>query len=130
VIYIDTSVALAQLLSEDQRPPTALWSNPLVSSRLLEFEMLNVLHARSLAQSHEREARELLARIGILELIPEIVSGARRPVSPTRTLDALHLASAAFLLKQGIELQMATYDGRMATAARKLRIPLWPLPGV
>jgi len=39
VIYLDTSVALAQLLSEDRLPPDRLWSETLVSSRLLEYEI-------------------------------------------------------------------------------------------
>jgi len=39
VIYLDTSVALAYLLAEDRRPPDSLWENPLVSSRLLEYEL-------------------------------------------------------------------------------------------
>jgi hypothetical protein len=39
VIYLDTSVVLAQLLAEDRRPPAALWTEVLVSSRLLEYEL-------------------------------------------------------------------------------------------
>ena len=37
MIYLDTSVALAQLLAEDRRPPAALWEDTLVSGRLLEW---------------------------------------------------------------------------------------------
>jgi hypothetical protein len=50
----------------------------------------------------------------------------RVPASP-RTLDALHLGSAVFLLENGADVQLATYDTRMREAARKLRIPLHPL---
>ena len=39
MIYLDTSVVLAQLLAEDHRPPTALWSETLVASRLMEYEI-------------------------------------------------------------------------------------------
>jgi predicted nucleic acid-binding protein len=39
MIYLDTSVALAHLLGETRRPPTALWQQALVSSRLLEYEL-------------------------------------------------------------------------------------------
>jgi predicted nucleic acid-binding protein len=127
VIYLDTSVALAQLLSEDRRPPTDLWSAVLVSSRLLQFELLHVLHARGLLKSHEAAARELLARVGMLELIPEVVDAAARPASALRTLDALHLASAAFLVEQGVEVQIATYDNRVVEGARRLRIPVLAL---
>lgn len=39
MIYLDSSVALAHLLVEDRVPPAALWAEPLVSSRLLEYEL-------------------------------------------------------------------------------------------
>jgi len=39
VIYLDTSVALAELLAEDRRARPTLWEEPLVSSRLLEYEL-------------------------------------------------------------------------------------------
>jgi hypothetical protein len=45
VIYLDTSVALAQLLAEDRLPPERLWQETLVSSRLLEYEIWNRIHA-------------------------------------------------------------------------------------
>ena len=38
MIDLDTSVLLAQLLAEDCRPPAFLWAEPLVASRLLEYE--------------------------------------------------------------------------------------------
>jgi predicted nucleic acid-binding protein len=41
-----------------------------------------------------------------------------------RTLDALHLASAEFLREQRQDLSLATYDERMASAARAMGIPL------
>ncbi len=39
MIYLETSVALAQLLAEDRRPPDSLWNSELVSSRLTEYEV-------------------------------------------------------------------------------------------
>ncbi len=38
MIYVDTSVLLARLLSEDRQPPPWIWDETLVSSRLLEYE--------------------------------------------------------------------------------------------
>jgi hypothetical protein len=49
VIYLDTSVALAQLLAEDRLPAERIWDEQLVSSRLLEYELWNRLHARGVA---------------------------------------------------------------------------------
>jgi hypothetical protein len=36
VIYLDTSVVLAELFAEDRRPRPEFWMGQLVSSRLLE----------------------------------------------------------------------------------------------
>jgi len=52
MIYIETSVVLAQLLAEDRHPPEGLWREQLVSSRLTEYEVWTRIHARRLAASH------------------------------------------------------------------------------
>jgi len=52
MIYIDGSVALAQLLTQDHALPETIWWQPLISSRLLEYEVWNRIHARGLARSH------------------------------------------------------------------------------
>ena len=58
MIYVDTSVALAHLFAEDRRPPASFWIEPLVSSRLLEYEMWTRLHAREATASRAEAARE------------------------------------------------------------------------
>ena len=128
MIYLDTSVALAQLLAEDRRPPTGLWDEPLVTSRLLEYELWTRLNARSLARSHGDPARLLLARLAFLELARPVVARALAPFPvPVRTLDALHLASAAFLRERGQPVVVATYDRRMRQAAKAMGFELVPL---
>jgi rRNA maturation endonuclease Nob1 len=97
VIYLDTSVALAHLLAEDRRPAPELWSEELVSSRLLDYELWTRLHARDLAATHGDVARLLLARVARLAL---------------------------YLRQQGQEVELATYDGRMAGAAHAMGITL------
>jgi len=119
--YVDTSVALAQLLAEDRRPPEALWQEPLVSSRLLEYEVWNRLHARRLAASHGDVACVLFSRLAFLELDRAVVARALEPFpEPVRTLDALHLAAADFLRQQGVSVAIASYDERFLAASRKL----------
>jgi uncharacterized protein len=128
LIYLDTSVALAQLLAEDRVPPEALWQEPLISSRLIEYEIWTRLNARKLAQSHSEEARTLLGRIALVELSPPVLTRALEPFPrAVRTLDALHLASMDFLQRQGQNITLASYDDRMITAARALRFVLYPL---
>jgi predicted nucleic acid-binding protein len=125
VIYLDSSVALAQLLGESRRPPESLAQRSLIASRLLEYEIWNRLHARGLSQSHADEARSLIERVALLELSPSVLARALEPYPvPVRTLDALHLATIEFLRGQGRTLELATYDNRLAEAARALRIPL------
>jgi predicted nucleic acid-binding protein len=125
MIYLDTSVVLAQLFAEDRHPPESMWSETLVSSRLLEYELWTRVHARKLARSHGEVVRALLGRVALLELAAPVLVRALEPFPvPVRTLDALHLASAEFLRQQGQRVQLASYDARMLEAARKLDLPL------
>lgn len=127
MIYLDTSVALAHLLAEDRVPPASLWAETLVSSRLLEFELWTRLHARGLGRTHGEAARELLARVAMLELAPPVLARALEPFpAPVRTLDALHLASIEFLRGQRQEVELATFDARMREVARRMGIPAVP----
>ncbi len=124
MIYLDSSVALAHILSEDRCPPPALWEQPLVSSRLLEYEVWTRIHARKLSKSHAEVVRLLLGRVAFLELAPPVLVRAHDPFPvPVRTLDALHLASMEFLRGQNQRIELATYDERLLAAARRLRIP-------
>lgn len=128
MIYLDTSVALAHLLAEDRHPPVGLWEETIVSSRLLEYEAWSRVQARGLGGTHGDALRQLLGRVAILEMITEVLARAREPFpEPIRTLDALHLASADFLRKQGQDVVMASYDERMIRAARALKLGIYPL---
>jgi hypothetical protein len=126
--YVETSVALAQLLAEDCCPPQHLWTGQLVTSRLTEYEVWTRVNARGLAGSHGEAARLLLGRFNWLELTPSALSRALEPWPvAVRTLDALHLASIVFLRTNGQEVTLASYDERINDAARHLSIPLFPL---
>jgi hypothetical protein len=46
---------------------------------------------------------------------------------PVRTLDALHLATMAFLRNHGQAIEPASCDARLLAAARALQIPTRPL---
>ena len=132
MIYLDTSVALAWLLTEDRRPSASLWDGTLVSSRLLEYEIWTALHARGLADSRGEAARELIGRIALLELTPRVLVRALDAFpgpGPLRTLDALHLASCAYLADQGQDVELASYDRRMNDIARAMDISLLDAEG-
>ena len=128
MIYLDTSVALAHLLAEDRQPPTSLWEETLFSSRLLEYEIWVPLHARGLAESYGEAARWLIGRVALLELSPSVLARALDafpgPDAP-RTLDALQLASCAYLAEHGQRIALASYDRRMNAVARAMDIALF-----
>lgn len=125
MIYLDTSVALAQLFAEDREPPAALWETVLVSSRLMQYELWNRVHARRLGPSHGDAVRALVDRVAFLDLLPGVLSRALEPFPvPVRTLDALHLASMEYLRSRDIAFELASYDEQLNAAARRLKIPL------
>jgi hypothetical protein len=127
LIYLDTSVALAQLLSEERQPPSALWSQDIVSSRLLEYEMFTRINAYGLGESHTEPARQLLSFVSILEMAPPVLERALDPFPlPVRTLDAIHLSSMIFLRERRQEVQIATIDQRMLDVAEAMGFTQWP----
>jgi hypothetical protein len=119
VIYLDSSVALAHLLAEDRFPAEDLWRQPLVSSRLLEYEFWNWIHARRLDESHGDAARALIGSVALLEPAPPVLARAldQFPI-PVRTLDALHLESIEFLRQRQQQVELASYDERLIARAR------------
>ena len=128
MIYVDTSVVLAHLLAEDRKPKDELWREPLVTSRLLHFETWTRINARGLASSHGDAVRAILSRIAVVEMQGLVLERAlERFPAPVRTLDALHLASIGFLRSHGQPVALASYDERMITAARALKIALFDL---
>jgi hypothetical protein len=68
--------------------------------------------------------RELLDGVAYVELTPLVLARAVDPFPvPVRTLDALHLATMAFLQGHGQAIELASYDARLVAAARALEIP-------
>ena len=128
MIYLDSSVALAQLFAEDRQPPADLWAEPLTSSRLLQYEVWSRIHSRGLGQLHGDKASVILEAVTLVELGPLVLSRALEPFpAPVRTLDALHLATMDFLRGHGQSIELASYDQRLLAAARVLGIPIRPI---
>ena len=123
MIYIDSSVALARVFREPRAPPARFWTEPLVSSKLLEYEVWNRVHAYALTRSHSEEARVMLGGVELIELTESVLARAVEPFPvAVRTLDALHLATADFLRKNGERIELASFDNRLLAAARALTI--------
>jgi len=118
VIYIDTSVVLARLLEETRKPPATLFQRTLISSRLLEYECWNRVHARKLAPALDEALNLILSRISFVELAPPVLRYAKDPWNVSvRTLDTLHLSTLRYLVEQGLDVELATYDSAMLAAA-------------
>lgn len=125
MIYVDSSIALARLLSELRTPPERVWREPLVSSRLLEYEVWNRIHAYRLTDSLGDKARNLLTLVDMVELTRPVLERALAPFpTPVRTLDGLHLATAEYLYRQDSSLELGSYDEDLNAAASALSIPL------
>jgi hypothetical protein len=123
LIYLDTSVVLAQVFDEKMAPPAALWRETLISSRLLEYEFWNRVHARRLPRSQMDEARALLGAISFVELTPPVLARALEPFPlAVATLDGMHLATIEYLRGRGADVELASYDERLLAAARTLGI--------
>ena len=130
MIYLDTSVVLANLLAEERQPPDHLWQETLVSSRLLAYETWTTIHKRGLVDSHAESARSMIGRIALLELTPNVLAwliDAMPGRMTLRTLDAIHLATCTYLSNQGQSIALASYDLRMTNTATTLKIPLFEL---
>jgi len=84
--------------------------------------------ARSVRRRNGEIVRTVLARLAYLELTPTVLTRATEPFrTPVRTLDRLHLASIEFLRARRLDVQLASYDERQQSAARRLGIDLYPL---
>jgi predicted nucleic acid-binding protein len=123
--YIDSSVALAHLFAEPRQPRPDIWDRRLASSRLLEYEISTRIHVRRPALSGSASLRALLAGTALIELSRPVLARALEPWPiPIRTLDALHLATADYLRRQGEPVELASYDNRLVAAARTIGIPI------
>jgi predicted nucleic acid-binding protein len=124
VIYLDSSVVLAEIFAESRTPPEALWHQELVSSQLLEYEVWNRIHARGW-RGYDA-VRALFTRIYLLELDAARLARALEPFPvAVRTLDSLHLATIEHMRRNQPDVKLASFDRRMIAAARALGIPLY-----
>ncbi len=95
---------------------------------MLQYEVWNRIHSAGLTRTHGEHVRSLLERIAFLEVLPGVLTRALEPFPvPVRTLDALHLASIDFLRAQGQQVELASYDDRLSTAAQRMGIALCAL---
>lgn len=124
VTYLDSSAIVKLVVRE--RESAALRQHlrrrrALVSSALARTEVARAV--LSLGDAFVRRAAEVLSRVELIRVSDRVLADAGNLLpEDVRSLDALHLATAALL---GATLrQVVTYDGRMADAARAFGLPV------
>jgi len=124
LLYLDSSALVKLLVSEPEsrslRRFIASWPDR-VSSVVARVEVARAVGRRANDRRAAHRTDTLLDRVLLLHVDPEVLRVAARLEPPElRALDAIHLASA---LSLGAELgPLVTYDGRLAAAARRVRI--------
>jgi hypothetical protein len=125
VIYLDSSVVLAALFAEARTPGLAFWRQALVSSRLLEYEVLNRVWARGLDPAKQLAVTRIISGVELTELVPEVLARALVPFPiPVKTLDGLHLATMDYLRANGQNFRLASYDKRLIAAANAIGVAI------
>lgn len=129
MIYADTSALAKLVVAEAETPALRSWiarqSSGLVTNPVGVVELQRL--AARVSPDAERTALLLLSRIDRISLTAAALAFAGQlPPPELRTLDALHVASAAELVDL---VALLTYDRRMAEAAAHLGLPV-ESPGV
>ena len=125
--YVETSVVLAQLLSEDRCPRKACglspWFPPDLQSTRCGTESM-----RSVSEIRTEESGSCSDASDGLKMMPLVLARAGFLSGPVaNALDALHLASVEFVRAHGQDVKLASYDVRVIKAARRLSISLFTL---
>ena len=138
--YFDTSALVKRYVDEpgSLEVRRLLRARRVMSSVLLRVEVLAALRRRReeaalSARAFARLLRRVEADDASWQLVPvsdEIVAAARSRVlqQSVRTLDAIHLASAEALHREGLRIPFVTADARQADAGRAIGldvVPVW-----
>jgi predicted nucleic acid-binding protein len=118
VTYLDSSAIVKLVVREAESAALRRYlrrRRPLVSSALARTEVARAVLALGTAAA--KQAREVLARIDLARISDRVLEVAATVLpADVRSLDAIHLATAALL---GPDVRrLVTYDERMAAAAR------------
>ncbi|HEV7216724.1 MAG TPA: type II toxin-antitoxin system VapC family toxin [Chloroflexota bacterium] len=122
VLYLDSSAIVKVVLPERESAALArfLPAWPLrASSALARVEVMRAVRRLAHAPNDLRRVEDVLQRLTLLSIDAAILEAASKLEPPLlRTLDAIHLASAAAL---GSNLGgFVAYDARMAEAALRM----------
>lgn len=124
MIYLDTAALVKLVRVEAESAALVAWladrpDHSLVCSTLVEVELPRALRRSQPAALGS--VAGVLARLHRVEINAAVRATAGAYLDPLlRSLDAIHLATAEFLLSSGeVEGAFVTYDKRLAEAASK-----------
>jgi hypothetical protein len=120
VVYLDSSAIVKLVVQEPESQALRRYlprRRPLVSSALARVEVSRAV--LPLGEEALRRAREVLARIDLVRINNRVLvkAGVLEPAE-LRSLDAIHLATAALL--EDTLARFVCYDDRMSQAAQSL----------
>jgi predicted nucleic acid-binding protein len=124
--YIDTSAALKLLAEESHSRAFATFYDESVGASWVSSALLRIEVIRAVSRAMPPalpDARAHLLAFDYVSIDDEVVDAAmNEPDRMLRSLDAIHLATARVL---GPDLDgLATYDDRLAVAAKDAGIPV------
>lgn len=126
ILYLDSSALVKLILPEAETIPLLrlLLAWPYrIASQIAFVEVHRAVRRATTDETIFRRAEEVLSTIHFMDIHQDILADAALLDPKTvRSLDAIHVASAASLRP---ELGgMVTYDNGMATAAKRLKLPV------
>ena len=124
LVYLDSSALVKLVVAEPESSVLADflrgWSER-VSSAVTLTEVPRALRRAGFGASERRRAREVMARIALVDVDRRILVAAATLDPPAlRTLDAIHLATALAVREDLAAI--VTYDRRLAAAAERLHL--------
>lgn len=126
MIYLDSSALVKMIVEEAESTALAEWMLARASSTMISSELARVEVMRTMRRVHPDaidEAALLLESIDLLAIDREVIGiAADLEIADLRSLDAIHLATAA-LLGDGLE-QFVAYDRRLLEAASARGLPV------
>jgi uncharacterized protein len=123
-LYIDTSALakMAWIEAETQALRTRIQGVPLVTSTLAEVELPRA--AKRVGPDAVAAAETVLTVVGLIPMGTNILRrAARLEPAETRSLDAIHLATALNLWDADKISAMVAYDARLLQAAKLNGLP-------
>ena len=124
MLYLDSSALVKLVVAEPESPALLklLRAWPIrFSSALSLAEVPRALRRAGFSAAARRRAREVLARINLVDIDRRVLSGAAAlDPAELRTLDAIHLATA-LSIREDLHA-VVTYDRRLTAAAERAQL--------